>query len=298
MNDPIVTLTFAIIVGTCLCSFKAFRDPAFEERMIFSVREVLALKQYYRTVSSALLHANWSHLSLNMVSLYLFGTAIERVYGPGQFFLLYLSGVAGSALSLFIHRHHEYRALGASGGVCGLIFSYIFLLPGGSISMFPMAGFPIPIFMPAWLYAILFLVGSFFALKRQADNIGHDAHIGGAIVGLAVATALHPQIVRWSPRLFPAICLLAIGLLIYLVKNPMMLPVTSFRPWFSRKSKAPSDTLPSYRRESANVDALLEKISIHGIHSLSDRERQLLDSISAKYRRRAQSEKPESGLII
>src|SRR6185295_16048982 len=120
-----------------------------------------------------------NHLVMNMISLYLFGGMMESFLGPGKFLLIYFASiVGGSLLSLWLHRNHDYRALGASGGVCGMIFSFIALFPGGTI----LAHFFFP--MPAWVYGILFLIGSFVRMRRHADNIGHDAHIGGAVIGL------------------------------------------------------------------------------------------------------------------
>src|SRR5258708_14045119 len=130
-----------------------------------------------------------------MISLYLFGRYIELLVGVPKFLAIYLGAIlGGSLLSLWIHRHHEYRAYGASGGVCGIIFAYIFLFPGGGVGMFP---FPYEI--PGWLYAIAFVLGSFYGMKAQRDNIGHDAHLGGAIIGLVIAAAFNPWIIRHSP---------------------------------------------------------------------------------------------------
>ena len=106
----------------------------------------------------------------------------------------------GSLLALYVHRHHQYRAYGASGGVCGIIFAYLLLLPGASISPF---FFPVAI--PGWLYALAFLLGSFFALKVGRDNVGHDAHLGGAIIGFVIAAALEPAAVRYNLRVFIAV---------------------------------------------------------------------------------------------
>ena len=145
MDDPTAIYTFAIIVLTVGCSLIGFRDPGFTERFIFSPVEVLAGKQYYRLVTSAFLHADLNHLLMNMISLFLFGRILEDQVGPWQFLLIYFASiVAGSLLSLWLHRNHEYRAYGASGGVCGVVFSFIALYPTGTI----FSHFIIPI--PAW----------------------------------------------------------------------------------------------------------------------------------------------------
>jgi hypothetical protein len=226
-----------------------------------------------------------------MLSLYLFGRAIEFSLGAGRFLLIYFAAIlGGSLLSLWIHRHHDYRAYGASGGVCGMIFSYILLFPGSSIMMFL-------VFIPAWLYAILFLVGSFFALKRQRDSVGHDAHLGGAIIGLWTTAALEPWIVLLQPKMFTTISVLSVLLFLYVLKNPLFLPISGFLPdWAGAASKR--DPVPKYKREAAELDAVLEKVSQSGVESLTAEEQAVLRSASEKYRRRADSQKPRSGLSI
>src|SRR5262249_11658832 len=144
------------------------------------------------------LHADWRHLGLNMISLYFFGPALEVLFGADQFLAIYLGSIiGGNLLSLYVHRHHEYRAYGASGGVCGVIFAHILLWPGGSIGFFML-----PVAIPGWLYAILFMAGSFYAMKAGRDNIGHDSHLGGAIVGLLITAALQPWAVRQNWQIF------------------------------------------------------------------------------------------------
>ena len=282
MNEPIAICTIAIIVLTSVSSLAGFRDTSFRERYLFSIHEILVEKQYYRLFTNGFLHADWNHLLLNMVSLYLFGRHVESFLGVGQFLLIYITAIAGgSLLSLWIHRHHEYHAYGASGGVCGMIFSYIFLFPGSGIILFPL-----PISIPAWLYVILFIAGSFIALKRQTDNIGHDAHLGGAIIGLWTTAALEPWIVRSQPKLFLGISGLSVLLFAYLVKNPLFLPLSSFRFTWSRRPSSSKQSI-----DTPDVDSILEKISAHGIDSLSDAEKSALTSVSRKYRQRANSRK-------
>ena len=166
-----------------------------------------------------------------MVSLYLFGRTFEWSLGKTDFLLIYFGSViGGSLLSLYVHRHHDYLAYGASGGVCGIIFAYLLLFPGAGISLY----FAVPI--PGWLYAIGFMVGSFIALKQAKDNIGHDAHLGGAIVGLLIAAGLHPQAAAYNWKIFLLVLVPAILLLVYLWLNPLFLPTPSFfdRPFRAR----------------------------------------------------------------
>jgi len=89
----------------------------------------------------------------------------------------------------------------------------------------------------------------------------------------------------------------AVLLLVYLWINPMFLPSSSLFGHRSNKMSRFADA-PSYKRETLEIDAILEKISKNGVDSLSREEKNLLANASAKSQRRAQSKKPESGLAI
>jgi membrane associated rhomboid family serine protease len=282
-----------LLVSTVVVSVLAFWNPALQEKYIFDPERILAGKQYYRLITSAFLHADFRHLFLNMLSLYFFGPRLEMVLGRGSFLLIYFGSIlGGSLLALYVHRNHEYRAYGASGGVCGVIFAYILLFPGASIY-----AFPLPLYVPAWLYAIGFLVGSFFALKAGRDNVGHDAHLGGAIVGLLLTALVYPASLHYNLRVFLTVLIAAVLLLGYLWVNPMFLPLGAL--WNrAARSKRRLANLPRYRRESLEVDTVLEKISTTGFESLTEEEKRLLEGVSGKFRRRAEHEKPKSGLTI
>ncbi|MGD0812512.1 MAG: rhomboid family intramembrane serine protease [Verrucomicrobiota bacterium] len=191
---------FLVIAITCWVTYQGFRSSCFEQKYIFWPEAILAQHQYYRLVTSGFLHASGVHLAMNMVTLYLFGSLIEFRCGAGQFLVIYFAGlIGGDLLSLVVHRYHDYRAYGASGGVCGIIYAFIFLFPGSAINIVF-----IPVHIPSWLYAIGFLAGSFYGMKTHMGNVGHDAHLGGALVGMFTAALLYPEMVRYSPKLFAA----------------------------------------------------------------------------------------------
>jgi membrane associated rhomboid family serine protease len=243
VNDPIAHTL--IIAATFLVSILAFNNPSLEERYLFRPESVLAEKEYYRLVTSGFLHANWAHLLLNMYTLYVFGAAVELWYGSLNFVLIYFASIVGGNLvSLYLHRYHDYAAYGASGGVCGLVFAYVLRLPYSRLSIFPL-----PYAVPGWLYAIAFMVASFYALKAARDNIGHDAHLGGAIIGLLTAASLAPELaVRHWPALAAMVGVAAV-LFAYLYWNPMFLPLSAFIEARSRTPRRRSEKRPSAPRQ-------------------------------------------------
>jgi membrane associated rhomboid family serine protease len=295
MFDSAPICTYLIIAVTIWVSYLGFKSLAFEEKYIFNPEYILAGREFYRLVTSAFLHSGWPHLLFNMFSLYMFAQLIELGYGRAEFMGIYFGSiVGGSLLSLYVHRHQVYQAYGASGGVCGVIFAYMLLFPGGSIRMFYL-----PVGIPPWLYAIGFVIYSFYGMKENnRGNIGHDAHLGGAIIGLLIAAGLHPDKARDNLTIFLIVFISAVLLLIYLWRNPMFLPLSAvFRAPFSKKKSSPT-TLPKHKQENLEMDAILDKIAQKGIHSLTTDEKAKLDRMSGKYQRRADSKKPESGLAL
>lgn len=286
--------TYLIIAVTVWVSHLGFKSLAFEQKYIFNPEAILAGKEFYRLVTSAFLHSGWPHLIFNMFSFYMFAQLIEPVYGRAELLGIYFGAiVGGSLLSLYVHRHHIYQAYGASGGVCGVVFAYMLLFPGGSIRMLYL-----PIGIPAWIYAIGYITFSFVGMKENLGKVGHDAHLGGAIVGLLIAAGLHPDLTRDNLKIFLIVFFSAVLLLLYLWRNPTFLPLEAvFQSPFSKR-KASFAALPQHKRENLQMDAILDKIATKGIQSLTKEEKSMLDRMSGKYQRRAESKRPESGLAI
>jgi membrane associated rhomboid family serine protease len=276
MSESLPIATLLTIVATVVVSLKAFRDSALTEKLIFEPRPILAYREYHRLLSSGLLHLDANHLIWNMLTLFLFGRGVEAAYGAPVFLVIYIGSIAGgSALSLWLHRHHEYRALGASGGVCGILFAWILLFPGGAIFLFF-----IPIGIPGWAYAIGYLAYSFIAMKHGWGNVGHDAHIGGAVAGLLLAAAIEPRAVAQSPWMFATLMGAGGLMVLYLWKNPLMLPLKIvFSEWRGRSGARPRRPL---RPKEDEVNVVLEKVSRSGIQSLSAKERRILERAARK----------------
>jgi len=247
---------------------------------MFNPRAILVHKEFYRMITSGLIHADWMHFAFNAFSFYSFGQVIEFVYGPRVLLLVYVSSIlGGSLLSLVIHRYHEYRALGASGGVCGVIFASIFLLPGGSIMLMLL---PIPI--PAYLYAVIFLVVSYIGHRRGIGNVGHDAHLGGAVVGLLAAAGMYPELIFAQPWMFAGVLLLSLAIMGMLLLDPLHLVKLPFEE--RKPEPVGGERMRRYQENSARnkkmatLDELLEKVAENGIDSLSDAQRKQMEQLS------------------
>lgn len=179
----------AIIAANILISYKGFNDLSFFRKNEFHIGSIRAGEQF-RMVSSGFLHGDWAHLFFNMFSLYMFGPEVISSFGGLSFVLIYfVSLVAGSLLTLSFHNNDiNYRAVGASGAVTGIVYSAILLHPDMSLYLFFI---PIPI--PGYIFGIGYLLYSIYGMKAQNDNIGHVAHFGGAIGGYATTLIKEPN---------------------------------------------------------------------------------------------------------
>ncbi|MFK7899714.1 MAG: rhomboid family intramembrane serine protease [Cyclobacteriaceae bacterium] len=213
-NIEIVTGILLALNG--LMTYKGLQDPTFFHTYSFRVGEILEQKDYKRLVTSAFLHGDWAHFGFNMFTLYFFANNLESAAGIPKFLFIYFGSLLGSNLfSLYIHRTNSYySAIGASGAVSGVVFACIALFPGMEVSLFLL-----PFFIPAWIYGIGYVLYSIYGMKAQNDNIGHEAHLGGAILGLLIAIALFPFVLQTNQFTVIAVLVPSVAFLVYLLKK-------------------------------------------------------------------------------
>ncbi|MFC1503857.1 rhomboid family intramembrane serine protease [Spirochaetota bacterium] len=180
--------------------------------MAFNIYMVRNKKQYYRIITSSFIHGSYAHLFFNMFSFYSFAKHMELAYSPYVIGIcFFLSTIGGSIFSLIKNRKNpKYTAIGASGGVCGIIYASIFLMESGNIYLMFI---PFPI--SDKVYAVGFLIVSYVLMKRNKDNIGHDAHIGGAMTGVVYAIITIPLIIKYEYKLLLAMCLPLAGIYLF-----------------------------------------------------------------------------------
>jgi membrane associated rhomboid family serine protease len=144
----------------------------------------------WQLATHALLHRDWMHLFVNMFGLFMFGPELERLAGPRRFFLYFVVCVISGGLTQIIANNMAgevyWRAIGASGGTYGVLLAYGVAFPTRKVLLlFP----PIP--MPAWVLVLLFALFELFSglYYGRESLVGHFAHLGGMIGGLALILA-------------------------------------------------------------------------------------------------------------
>lgn len=191
--------TIAIIVITSAISLYAMNSREVLSRFMMNPYMVTQRGQYYRLLTSGLIHKDFTHLIFNMFSLYIFGHKLEKEFikvfgqlGPAYFLALYILGIVVSDLpTLLKHRNNPgYNSLGASGAVCAVMFAFILFSPLSNIYMF------IPIPIKGFIYAAIYLIYSYMSAKNSRDGINHDAHLYGALFGVLFCIVLYPNSIR------------------------------------------------------------------------------------------------------
>jgi membrane associated rhomboid family serine protease len=194
-----MSVTVILLLITVLISILTFQNTALRDRFIFNPYIIHNRREWYRFISSGLIHADWMHLLINMFVLYTFGQIVEENYqevfaekGTYYYLLLYFGGMALSVVPTF-SKHKDnpgYNALGASGAVAAVVFAFILFHPMQPLYLLGVLR------MPGILFGVLYLGYCYYAGRKQADNINHDAHFWGALFGVLFTIVLKPQIIN------------------------------------------------------------------------------------------------------
>ncbi|MCC6172675.1 MAG: rhomboid family intramembrane serine protease [Gammaproteobacteria bacterium] len=163
--------------------------PGLIDRCVLRPYWLVRRSQWHTLVSSGLVHADFGHLLLNMLTFWFFAFQVERVIGTARFVQLYVLALVVSDIGTFLkHRHDpEYGSLGASGAVAAVLFASIVYFPDQSLFIIPI---PVPI--PAPLFAVGYVAFSWYSARRARGRINHDAHLGGALFGLLFVALTDP----------------------------------------------------------------------------------------------------------
>jgi membrane associated rhomboid family serine protease len=181
---------FILVTNIALSLAGLFIAPRIIERCLFRPYEYARGLRRATLITSGFVHADLPHLLFNMIAFWSFGVPLEGRVGTPLFVLLYGAGLLLSQYGTYRkHRNNpEYATLGASGAVSAVMFAYIVYSPTSRLMMF---FFPVPI--PAPLFGIAYLAYSIWSARHSRDRINHDAHLGGALTGLAFVALFDPQ---------------------------------------------------------------------------------------------------------
>ena len=185
-----LSITLVIVIITCIISITAFSKRNVIEDMIFYPPAITRRGQYYRFITHGFIHADGIHLAFNMLALYSFGEGLEKVFAFNcvfgkmaklYFLLLYFTALIVASIPDHIKYRDSYhfRSLGASGAVSAVIFAMIMFFPQSPIGLLFL-----PLKIPGYIFALIYLGVSVYLDKRGGGNINHSAHFWGAAYGI------------------------------------------------------------------------------------------------------------------
>jgi membrane associated rhomboid family serine protease len=236
----------------------------------------------YQLLTYQLLHADFLHLLFNCLVIFIFGRTIEDTLGIRGLLQLYvLSGVAGGLLQLaFGFAFPPYfggSVVGASAGASGLIAAFAIRSPNAPIGILFL-----PITMPAKVLLYIEFAFAIFGILVPVGHVAHAAHLGGMLLGIGymrycLRENTGKALIVWRPWRNKRRGL-----------EPRELATTApkKKPAWRRPVSQVTEELPPGEFISKEVDPILDKISAHGIHSLTDRERQILEAARKRMAKR------------
>lgn len=180
------SVAILLIILNIYFSYKGFNDINFFNKYKFNP-SYIKRGERIRYLSSGFLHVDTTHLIVNMFTFYFFADSVIYRVGEMNFLIIYFASlIFGNILTYRLNKNKlNYNAVGASGAVMGIVYASILLNP--SMTLF---FFIIP--MPGYLFGIGYLFYSIYSMKKRNDNIGHEAHLGGAIAGFFATLLISP----------------------------------------------------------------------------------------------------------
>lgn len=254
-GKPSEGVKWIIIVTVAIWIIQQFNSTISAYLVLYPLSTGLFLP--WQLVTHMFAHGGPFHLLFNMLMVWMFGTTLEREFGLKKFLLIYFISGVGTGIVHFLF--FDYPVLGASAAVYGLMTAFAYFWPNAVLYVFGI----IPL-KARTLVIILIVFGLFMGMNQARDNIAHFAHVLGAVIAF-----IYLQIAFKKYSLFGSI-----GSKIQEKSGE-----------FSDKMKSSKKEKVVYKEDwtKQKVDELLEKVSKHGINSLTRKEKDFLDRVSSDF---------------
>jgi membrane associated rhomboid family serine protease len=271
------SLTVLILVANIVVFFAEYANGARSQQAFleYGALSLDGLRRgfVWQVLTFQFLHGGLPHLVLNCLVLYFFGKPLEDMLGKPTFGRLYvLSGIVGGMFQILFAMLSPKAGgpvVGASAGICGLIAAYAVLEPESKIYIAFFLPMRAKYFLPLMIVLPLVLM-----ITSAQSQVAHAAHLGGTLAGAAfIRLRWHEKSFRFHFRSFR-----------------LRLPRSAVKVRFPKSSWRREDDFEGGRDDSEfisrEVDPILDKIAAHGIHSLTDRERKILEAARHKMEKR------------
>jgi len=278
-HRPRISFTIALLIVNAvafllqLISWHTPNGAEIQDKYLALSLDGLKSGYVWQLLTFQFMHVGWLHIFFNSLVIFFFGRPVETALGRGKFLLLYFSsGIIGGLVQMlfsFLFPSFDVPVVGASAGASGLVAAFAVLHWNERFTLFL---YFIPIAMRGktllWVSLALAAVG----ILTPDSHIANAAHLGGVLTGFVFARQmLHGSWPEWSfparrsaPREFAAA------------------GKSKKSSWLSSAAAKPDEDLSADEFLQREVDPILDKISAHGIQSLTAREREILEKARKK----------------
>jgi membrane associated rhomboid family serine protease len=281
-REPHISFTILLlIVNTIifliqLAAEHSLRGPEIEGTYFALSLDGLRHGYAWQLLTFQFMHASWLHLIFNSIAIFFFGRPVEMVLGRGRFLALYLSsGIIGGVLqmlfALLMPEYFDVSVVGASAGGYGLVAAFAVMNWTEQFTLLLFYLIPLKIRGKTLLWGIIAL--ALIGILTPKSGIANAAHLGGILTGFFYVRQIFQGRWRWLQWKFPS-----------RRREPREFVAAGKDGknfWRSTVRDADED-LPAAEFWKNEVDPILDKISAHGIQSLTKRERDILEKARTK----------------
>jgi membrane associated rhomboid family serine protease len=183
---PIIVIVIINVLVFLLLQITSRVDPEMFRVMIMNlaITGQLFIEKPWTLVTYMFTQADFWHLATNMLTLYFFGSFLNRVAGPRNFLLIYFGGGIIGGLFVLLFSSPYVPTIGASGAVFALGGALAIVAPKVSVFIFP-----IPVPMPLWV-----AVAIGFLILLPLSFVSWQGHLGGLVFGLLAGLYLRHRL--------------------------------------------------------------------------------------------------------
>lgn len=288
MNEPRVSVTVILLIVNAIVFIVQLANSNTSEGLniqdTYFKLSLDGLEHGYiwQLLTFQFMHGSWTHLIFNSLVLFFFGRAVEGALGGRKFVTLYFSsGIIGGLLQMgfvLLFPSQNGAVVGASAGISGLIGAFALM---NWAEPFTMIFYFIPLTMRGktlfWVTLALTVGGMilpFISPPKDQVVIANAAHLGGLLAGFfyirqIVQGRWHLPQLHLPPRRPP-------------MPRELAVKRVGKKPFWNQNPAPRDEEVSADEYLQKEVDPILDKISAHGIQSLTARERQILEKARSK----------------